>query len=279
MGFWEKMLAVDRRWIFLFVGLSLLIPMFLTVSFKLSISDEVQVLFDAFDELPPGSKVLMAFDYDPPSAPELQPMADAAVKYAFQKDLKLIFIGLWPQGPLQAEISIQKALEVPEIAAKNLQYGINYVNLGFQAGNEFVIQRMGTDFSEAFPKDVRGNPYHDVELLKNVKNFSNVDFVFNFSAGYPGTVEWVQVAADRFGVRLVAGNTAVQAPLVYPYLNAGQLIGLLGGMRGGAEFEKLTGFKDKATKYMLSQTFAHAIVIFFVLVGNIAYAVTRKGKE
>jgi hypothetical protein len=50
-------------------------------------------------------------------------------------------------------------------------------------------------------------------------------------------------------------------------------------MRGGAEFEKLTGYKAKATKYMLSQTFAHAIVIFFVLVGNIAYAVTRKGKE
>lgn len=274
MGFWNKMLMIDRRWIFLLVGLSLLIPMFLTVSFKLSISSEVQGVFDALAKLPPGSRVLMPFDYDPPSAPELQPMADAAVKYCFEHDLKLIIMGLWPQGPQQAEISLQRAFEVPEIAAKHLQYGVDYVNLGYQAGNEFVIQRMGTDFKEAFPRDVRGTPYEEIPMLKNVRNFSNIDFVFNLSAGYPGTVEWVQVAADRFDVKLGAGNTAVQAPLAYPYLGK-QLVGLLGGMRGGAEFEKLTGFKDKATIFMLSQTFAHAIVILFVVVGNIAYLVTR----
>jgi len=279
MGFWNKMLLIDRRWIFLFVGLSLLIPMFLSAEFKLSISDEVQSMFDAVEKLPPGSRVLMTFDYDPPSAPELQPMADAAVKYCFKKDLKIIIMGLWPQGPLQAEISLRRAFEVPEIAAKNLQYGVDYVNLGFQAGNEFVIQRMGTDFSEAFPRDIRGTPYQDIEILKNVKNFSNVDFVFNLSAGYPGTVEWVQIAADRFDVLLGAGNTAVQAPLAYPYLRAGQLVGLLGGMRGGAEFEKVTGFKAKATTYMLSQTFAHGIVIFFVVIGNLAYFMTRGKQE
>ncbi|MBU1319955.1 MAG: hypothetical protein KKG33_05810 [candidate division Zixibacteria bacterium] len=279
MGFWNKMLMIDRRWIFLLVGLSLLIPMFLSSDFKLSISDEVRGIFDAMEKLPPGSRVLMTFDYDPPSAPELQPMADAAVRYCFKKDLKIIIMGLWPQGPQQAEMSLQRAFEVPEIAAKNLQYGVDYVNLGFQAGNEFVIQRMGTDFKEAFPKDVRGTVYEDIPMLKNVKNFSNVDFVFNLSAGYPGTVEWVQIAADRFDVLLGAGNTAVQAPLAYPYLGGGQLVGLLGGMRGGAEFEKVTGFKAKATTFMLSQTFAHGIVIFFVVIGNIAYFMTRGRQE
>lgn len=278
MAFWEKLLAVDRRWIFVLVFLALLIPMFISLTFKLSISPEVQILVDALEELPPGSKVLMAFDYDPPSAPELQPMADAAMKYAFQKDWKVIIMGLWPQGPLQADLSIQRALEDPAIAAKNPQYGIDYVNLGFQAGNEFVIKRMGTDFQEAFPRDARGNAYDSLELMKNIKNYSNVDFVFNFSAGYPGTVEWVQNAVDRFGVRLGAGNTAVQAPFVYPFLRAGQLTGLLGGMRGGAEFEKLTGFEAKATTFMLSQTFAHSIVILFVIFGNIAYFVTGRKK-
>lgn len=282
MGFWDKMLVVDRRWIFLLVFFSLLIPMlpmFRAVTFRLSISPEVQTLFDVLEELPPGSRVLMAFDYDPPSAPELQPMADAAVRYAFTKGWKVIIMGLWPQGPLQAEISVRKALEVPEIAAKNLEYGVDYVNLGFQAGNEFVIKRMGSDFSEAFPKDIRGTDYAEIELLKNIKNYSNVDFVLNFSAGYPGTVEWIQNAVDRFGVKLGAGNTAVQAPFVYPFLRAGQLTGLLGGMRGAAEFEKLTGFRAKATTFMLSQTFAHGIVMLFIIVGNIAYFVTGRKKE
>jgi len=279
MGFWDKMLAIDRRWIFLFVGLSLLIPMSLGIETKLSISPETAGLFDVYENLPPGSKVLMSFDYDPPSAPELQPMADAAVKYAFMHDLKLIIMGLWPQGPLQAEISIQRALDSPELKDKEVEYGVDYVNLGFQAGNEFVIQRMGSDFREAFAMDIRGNRYEDIPILKNVKNFSNIDFAFNFSAGYPGTVEWVQVAVDRYDVVLGAGNTAVQAPLAYPYLGAGQLVGLLGGMRGGAEFEVATGFSAKATVFMLSQTFAHAIVILFIIVGNVAYAITGRGKS
>jgi hypothetical protein len=281
MSFWEKMLAVDRRWIFLLVGVSLLVPIlpFAAIDVKFSVSEESQKLFDGLKELPPGSKVLVTFDYDPPSAPELQPMADACLKYLFSRNLKVIIMGLWPQGPQQAEISVQRALAEPAIAAKNLQYGIDYVNLGFQSGNEFVIQRMGSDFKEAFPRDTRGNGYDDLQLLRNVKNFSNVDFVFNLSAGYPGTVEWVQVAADRYNVKLGAANTAVQAPLAYPYLRGGQLVGLLGGMRGAAEFEKLTEFRGNATQFMLSQTFAHFIVIFFIVIGNVAYFVTRRKKE
>ena len=111
--------------------------------------------------------------------------------------------------------------------------------------------------------------------MQDVKDFSNIDFVFNLSAGYPGTVEWVQVAADRYGVRLGAGNTAVQAPLVYPYLGSGQLTGLLGGMKGGAEFEALTGFPANANKFMVSQTAAHVVVILFVIVGNVAFFIVQ----
>jgi hypothetical protein len=109
--------------------------------------------------------------------------------------------------------------------------------------------------------------------MRGVTNFDNIDFVFNLSAGYPGTVEWVQLAADRFHATLGAANTAVQAPLAYPYYRAGQLQGILGGMKGAAEFETLVGVIGKGTKFMLSQTFAHAIVIIFILVGNIAFFV------
>jgi predicted lipid-binding transport protein (Tim44 family) len=68
-----------------------------------------------------------------------------------------------------------------------------------------------------------------------------------------------------------AGNTAVQAPMAYPYLQSGQLDGLLGGMAGGAELEKLTGFTDKATTFIKSQSFAHVVVILFIVIGNIAF--------
>jgi hypothetical protein len=262
---------VERRVVFLYVGIAVALPLFMTLSQKITISPEVEAVYNTLEGLPKGSKVLVSFDYDPPSAPELQPMAEAFLYYCFEHDLKVIMMGLWPQGPMQANLAIEDVLKNKKIKPKNLKYGEDYVNLGFQAGYEFVIQRMGSDFRSMFPTDYRGTPYEQIPLVKNVKNFSNIDYCFNLSAGFPGTREWVQIAVDRYGVILGAGNTAVQAPQMYPFMRAGQLVGLLGGMVGAAEFELLTQWIGKGTKFMISQSFAHVIVIAFIIIGNVAF--------
>ncbi len=262
---------VERRVVFLYVGIAVALPLFMTLSQKITVSPEVEAVYNTLEGLPKGSKVLVSFDYDPPSAPELQPMAEAFLYYCFAHDLKVIMMGLWPQGPMQANLAIEEVLKNEKIESKNLKYGEDYVNLGFQTGYEFVIQRMGSDFRSMFPTDYRGTPYEQIPLVKNVKNFSNIDYCFNLSAGFPGTREWVQIAVDRYGVILGAGNTAVQAPQMYPFMRAGQLVGLLGGMVGAAEFELLTKWIGKGTKFMISQSFAHVIVIAFIIIGNVAF--------
>lgn len=262
---------IERRYVFIYIAFAVVCPLFMSITPPLPVTQDVRDLYDALEKLEPGSKVVAAFDYDPPSAPELQPMAVAFMKYAFKHDLKVIIMGLWPQGPQLANQAVDLAMADPEIAAKNLTYGNDWVNLGFQSGNEFVILSMGTEFERMFPRDERGTRYREIPMLANVKNFSNIDFVFNLSSGKPGTIEWVQVAVDRFGARLGAGNTAVQAPQVYPYLRAGQLHGLLGGMSGAAEFEKIVEEPGQASTFLLSQIFAHATVILFVIIGNAAF--------
>ncbi len=267
---------VERRIVFLFVGIALVLPFFMRFALPLRISPEVQETYDEMLKLSPGAKVLVSFDYDPPSAPELQPMAEAFVKYAFEHDLKIIIMGLWPQGPQQADRAIEAVFRAKPGLRDQVQYGVDYVNLGFQSGNEFVILRMGEGFKTMFPTDLYYTPYDSIPMLKNVRNFSNIDWSLNLSAGKPGTPEWVQIAVDRYNLAMSAGNTAVQAPMVYPYLNAGQLLGLMGGMSGAAEFEKLTKNPGKATTYLLSQTFAHVVVVLFILIGNVAFLRARK---
>lgn len=267
---------IERRIVFLYVGIAVAVPLFMKLSQEMPVSPAVQGVYDAVMELQPGAKVLIACDYDPPTAPELQPMAETFMRICFKRDLKIIIMGLWPQGPQQANLALEKILAEPDIASKNLQYGVDYVNLGFQAGNEFVIQRMGGSFKSMFRTDYGGIAYDELPLVKNIKNFSNIDYCFNLSSGFPGTVEWVQIAVDRYGVVLGAGNTAVQAPTVYPYLSSGQMTGLLGGMSGAAEFERAADARGKGTKYMLSQSVSHIVVIAFVLIGNVAFIMSGR---
>jgi hypothetical protein len=275
VNIWQRLLAVDRRIIFALVAIAIVIPFFMRFAVKVGVTPQVQAVYDYIKKLPPGSLVMISCDYDPPSAPELQPMTETMLKHFFLKDLKVIMLGLWPQGSVQANIALAKVMEDTVLKAKNLKYGIDYVNLGFTAGNEFVIIRMGTDMHAAFPVDFNGKKTSELPLMQNVRNFDNIAFVFNVSAGYPGTYEWVIFGVDRYRVKLAAGNTAVQAPLVSPYVQTGQLIGLLGGMRGAAEYEEVSHYYGKATGFMRSQTFSHAVVIFFIIVGNLAYFMTR----
>jgi hypothetical protein len=292
-GFWERLLAIDRRIIFVVIFLALSVPIFLQVGLPIPVTSEVQILYDALEALPKGSRILVSCDYDPGSEPELQPMAEAAFKYFVEHQLKFVVIGLWPQGPIQANQAIEDINESEDdfivengdtlyfgedivvVGSDTARYGIDFINLGFQVGQELVIQRMGTSFEATFPTDKRfGRSQKEFPIMDGIYRLADFDFVFNLSAGYPGTVEWVQFAVDRFHVPVGAANTAVQAPLAYPYLDTGQLSGILGGMKGGAEFERLVGHKARATMSMTSQTMAHIFVMLFIVIGNLAFFAT-----
>lgn len=277
-SFIDRLMRIDRRVIFIFIGVALIFPLFLNVTERIQVSPEVQMLNDALNKVPDGALVLYALDYDPPSAPELQPMAVAAFKVALKKKLKMVIIGLWPQGPQQANMALETALRDDRFKDVKLTYGVDYVNLGFQSGNEAVIQKMGSDIPTTFPRDYAGTPVGQIPIMKSIRNLGNFDFMVNISAGYPGTREWVQFGVDRFGLKMISGSTAVQTPEMSPYVGR-QLLGLMGGMRGAAEFEQISENPGRALKFMVGQSVAHVIVILFIIIGNVAYFATRKKKE
>ena len=67
--FVQKLGAVDRRIVFLLIGLAVLIPIIMEYTTAIPTSPLVQNLFDKVESLPEGSKVLMSFDYGPSTVP------------------------------------------------------------------------------------------------------------------------------------------------------------------------------------------------------------------
>ena len=82
--FSERLGSIDRRIIFLLIGLAVLIPIIVKYTTAIPTSPLVQNLFDKVESLPPGSKVLMSFDYGPSTVPENQPMANAFTRHCFE---------------------------------------------------------------------------------------------------------------------------------------------------------------------------------------------------
>jgi hypothetical protein len=112
-----------------------------------------------------------------------------------------------------------------------------------------------------------------------VKNYNDIAFVFeiadNSTADY-----WVSIVNAQYGVPMGCGGTAVMAPKFYAYVASGQFVGLLGGMRGAAEYEELVGNKGTATTGMQAQSLVHLLIIALVVLGNLGYFLgskTRRG--
>ncbi|MFP6769088.1 MAG: hypothetical protein VB859_13010 [Planctomycetaceae bacterium] len=277
----EFLSNLDRRWIFLAMGISIAIPMLLGLVFPEEPSPEVIDVFNAVETLEDGSNILMAYDYDPASKGELEPMAAAFVRHCAEKRHKLFFITLWPAAipMLQKNIAILKR-EYP-----GYTYGEHYVNLGFRPGNEGVIKVVVTDLKKLYGNDVNGTDLNELPMTANVKNIQSMDLIVNVSAGTPGSKEWVQYAATPFGIRMVAGVTGVGYTPLVPYV-PDQLAGILGAIKAAAEYEEavMQNYpelrKNHATqeglRRMGPQLVAHMLVIVLIIVGNIIFFMDRK---
>lgn len=271
----EYLDKLDRRIIFIFIGAAIAFPLLFPLNIDFSVTPPVRGFYDTIQSLPEGSKILLSCDYDPGSLPELWPMHVSAVRQLCQKRIRIVCTQLWPAGSPLAE----EAFNQVAVGEFNKEYGVDFVNLGFKEGREVVMVSMGTSIPKTFPADYHGNRVEDLPIMEGVENYEDLELIVNISGGLPGTKEWVLQVVSRFHIPLVSGCTAVVAPEFYPYLQSGQLNGLLGGMKGAAEYEKLVGKIGLGRRGMDSQSVSHIVVFLFILIGNIAYFSTRKRKK
>ncbi len=281
---YEFLVRLDRRWIFLLMFLAVAVPILLQAQFPEKPTGLARAVFDEIEKLEEGSRVLLPFDFDPASEGELGPMATAFVRHCCEKKLKMYFMSLWPVGPQMIDDNIQKVIRED---FPHLQYGEDYVNLGYKSGMEGVIKVIVTDLRQLYTTDSFGTTIDAIPMMKDIENIQQMDLVVNVSAGYAGTKEWIQYAATPFPdeIRIVGGCTGVQAPLMYPYIPQ-QLPGLLGAIKGAAEYEKLVmdkyGGDLPAGKYlegqrrMGPQLVAHVLILVLVVVGNAVYLTGRR---
>ncbi len=266
MTFPERMLRLDRRIIFLLIGVFTLLPLLYPVGLAIRVSPEVKAVYDHIESLPEGSVFMLSMDFDPASKPELYPQAVAILRHAFEKNLRVIGMTLWLPGTGMADQVISQVAR--ETGKEN---GKDYVFLGWSPGVGSLIITMGQDLYKAFPTDYYNQPTKDLAVLRDVRNLRDVNYVVSLAAGNPGIETWYVFGKDKYQFELGGGCTGVIAPGLYPLLRSGQINGLIGGLRGAAEYEVLVGHRGRAVAGMDAQSATHFAIIGLVLLCNVFY--------
>jgi hypothetical protein len=261
----DRVSKLDRRIIFLAVAVAVTLPLFLPLGLDVEVSAPVQQLYDVIEDLPERSVVLISIDYDPSGAPELQPATTSIMRHCFRRNLRVMVLGLWAPGvPLGMQ-----ALDQVGVEEYGREYGADFVNFGYRPGGAVTLVNLGRDIHDVCRQDVYGTPVEDLPMMQDVRDAGDIGLVVTMSMGIPGSDQWIWYYHARYRGLLATAQTAIGAPRYYQYLQTGQLVGLIGGMRGSAEYERLVEEQGMATVGMDSQSVAHLLIVGFVVFGNV----------
>lgn len=271
MRVFDYLSHLDRRIIFLLVALAVVIPMLVPLNLPVDITGPVKNVYDKIESLPEGSVVLISTDYDPGSEAELYPATEAIIEHCFRKNLRIYMMGLWPAGSELGNMALNKIAQ-----SYNKKYGKDYINVGYRPGGQVMLLSLGRNFGDVIKVDYQGIPIDSLPLGGGVKSARDISLVITFSAGDPGILHWITYFHARYGVPICGATTAIMAPQMYPYLSSGQLTGLLGGLKGAAEYETLVDKKGRGLRGMDSQSIVHLLLVGFIALGNVILVYQRR---
>jgi hypothetical protein len=283
MKFWEKLGNIDRRIIYIIMAIAVIVPLMLTVKLpgKVRAMPRTKDVFDHIENIDPNGErkaILVSVDFDPQTEPELKPQLEAVVRHAFAREIPIMMMALPVTGTdLGVEVFTRLAEE------HNKEYGVDYVILGWKPSPVATVLGMGNFIDQVFPTDYFGTELADLPMMDDIINYDNCGLVIDFT-GSSFYYTWVYFAHTPFDVPVATGVTSVSAADIYPFLGSKQLVGMLAGMKAGAEYERLV--KDKyytnqdiflrGTQALPALSASLIVIILFVIIGNVSFFATRR---
>jgi hypothetical protein len=287
MNIFDKMMSMDRRWVFLFLIIVCVTAYSMDFQIPILVEEEVRSIHEFIDTLPPGEIVMVAMDYDPGSLAELHPMTYAIIEQCWRKNLRVLITALSQNGPGMADqalrdisdsLLVDRTYNGVLYEGREIVNGVDYAFLGYKPYPALVILAMGQAFRLAFPEDYYGTPLDSLPMMRGVHNYDDVACVINVS-GTNATDYWISYGQGRYGFKLAIGVTGVSTAQYYPFLGSGQIFGIMGGLLGAAQYEDLTDNPGLAKDGMRVQLYAHMVIIAFILLGNLGYFMSKRRKN
>ncbi|HHW27550.1 MAG TPA: hypothetical protein GXX23_09525 [Firmicutes bacterium] len=265
---------LDRRWLYLLVLFVVIFPLVNPLGIPIEVTDGTRQFVEAVEKLKPGDRMLLVFDYSIGGGPDVGPQAEIVMAHAFSKGVKVVEVAFLEAGLIHARNAIDKWEKAGKV------YGEDIILLGYAAGAETAISAFAQDVAQVFPTDIRGKPLSSYPIMEGIKTAADFDLIAEFATGIPGPPEWVRQVVTRSNVPLACGVVAVMGPQNVPYLQSGQLVGLLGGgLKSAAEYETAIGMPGLATAAMDAQSLGHVVIVLFVLMGNLLFWAERQEQK
>lgn len=231
--------------------------------------------------LPPNSLVLVNWAYDPATAGEMDRVAQPVIEHLLRRGANLIVVSQLPAGLASARRLIAQAEDAVRQPGRSQIESNVVIEAGFLPGGAASLPLLGVAPAQTLPLDP------DLLDLKErfiVAGLDKTGVVLNLvvAARTEDVRHWLeQVQPLNRGAVVAVTSAATDIPL-RPYLQSGQLSGLVSGWDGGSAYrlrsERPTGPEERAMagRLISGQNWGFAVLLVAILLGNLAAIAERR---
>lgn len=233
----ESLFNVDRRIVFVFVFLSLLIPLLVPFAMTCKPARDVETMFDHVERAATSGKpIFLSWEFDPTGAAEQEPMARAVIRHIFARGGKAVV--MCKSGGQQGE---QLHLQILEECSQEYgaKYGEDWVYLPFKPGCTNIVINVGQNLRSTWPMDYRGTDLNNIPLTRNILRLADFEYSMVICSSLTIVVDWLTYGQSPYNLKMGFGVLGNVTPDCANYVNSGQITGLLGGLIGAAQYEQL----------------------------------------
>jgi len=246
-----------------------------------SVAQEISDAYYLLEVLPDSALVVVAFDYGPAAAGELDPIAATMVQHLMSRRARILTVSTVPAGPEIAQTLLGKLA-----GEYGYTYGTDYLNLGYIPGGAAGLHSFATAPWKLFAgADYLGRERAEQDgrdgLARNnpaagglTNSLAEVNQVIFLTADRDDLVGWIEQVGRLPGMERVPMAAGVSAGLeawAQPYVQSDpkQLNGLVSGIPGAAQYEQRANQSgiSGAVKLRNSQTVGLFVIILFIVIG------------
>ena len=230
------------------------------------VPNEVSAAIQVMQSIPENAAVLVAFDYEPSRAGEMEAAATPLLdQLLLLKRSRFTLIATNETGSVLAERFISGPL------AFHQQSGMQYTNLGYLPGGQLGIRAFAQNPSVTSPSDIFGQPAWASPTLQDVTALNQFTAMILITDNADAARVWIeQTQGLRGNIPFIVVSSAQAAPMIQPYYDSAQVTGIVPGLYGGAIFEQYNaGRPGTARNYWDAYSIGMLIAMAFVLGGGL----------
>lgn len=275
---WQKLQRIDPRILYVVLIVMIVVPL-LFPKFTLPIIPSAQTVsaYNTIDQVAkssPGKIALIDGWWAASTRGEQKWQTKAILRQLMRDRIPFAILGGDPQNP---QLTMQLAQQLaPEY---HYVYGVDYINWGYKVAYVPLLKGLVTDIPGTLQNaDFRGQPLSSFPIMRNVRNIRDIGVIIEIT---PSSTldQMLQLVQGVNHTPLVFVPTAVMAPESYPFLDSHQIAGIVTGIKGAGDYEKLLGVSDFGTRASTALSMVYALIIFLIILGNLGYHMGRRSEK